>query len=77
MQRIEVLRGPQGTLYGSGSLSGTIRLITNQPKFDTFEGDVGAELSNTSHGSENYNFNGMVNIPIVEDNWRCVPWAGT
>jgi outer membrane receptor protein involved in Fe transport len=76
MQRIEVLRGPQGTLYGAGSLSGTIRLITNPPKLDGFEGDVGAELSNTSHGSENYNFNGMVNIPIVQDKiaMRAVGW---
>ncbi|MEP7246334.1 MAG: TonB-dependent receptor [Gammaproteobacteria bacterium] len=76
MERIEVLRGPQGTLYGAGSLSGTIRLITKQPKFDVVEGDVGAELSNTSKGGDNYNFNGMINVPLVQDKLarRAVGW---
>lgn len=76
IERIEVLRGPQGTLYGTGSLSGTIRVITKQPKLDRFEGEVGAELSDTSRGSENYNFDGMVNVPIVPDKFgiRAVGW---
>lgn len=76
MERIEVLRGPQGTLYGAGSLSGTIRLITKQPKLDRFEGEVNAESSDTSRGSENYNFDGVVNVPIVEDKLalRAVGW---
>ena len=76
IERIEVLRGPQGTLYGTGSLSGTIRIITKQPKLDRFEEEVGAELSDTSRGSENYNVDGMVNVPIVPDKLgiRAVGW---
>jgi iron complex outermembrane recepter protein len=76
IERIEVLRGPQGTLYGTGSLSGTIRIITKQPRLDRFEGEVGAELSDTSRGSENYNFDGVVNVPIVPDKLgiRAVGW---
>jgi len=76
IERIEVLRGPQGTLYGTGSLSGTIRIITKQPKLDRFEQEVGAELSDTSRGSENYHVDGMVNVPIVPDKLgiRAVGW---
>jgi iron complex outermembrane receptor protein len=77
MERIEVLRGPQGTLYGAGSLSGTIRLLTKQPKLDVFEGDFGAELSHTSNAPNgNYDFNAMLNVPIVRDVFaiRAVGW---
>ena len=77
MERIEVLRGPQGTLYGAGSLSGTIRLLTKQPKLDRVEGDFGAEFSDTSHApTQNYNFNAMINLPIVQDKFaiRAVGW---
>ncbi|MEJ1964695.1 MAG: TonB-dependent receptor [Gammaproteobacteria bacterium] len=76
MDRIEVLRGPQGTLYGTGSLSGTIRLITKQPKLDRFEGEVGAELSDTSRGGDNYNVNGVLNIPLIDNKlaMRVVGW---
>lgn len=65
LQRVEVLRGPQGTLYGSGSLGGTVRYITNKPNIEEFEGEVQAEYSQTS-GSEggNYNLNAMVNVPM-------------
>jgi iron complex outermembrane receptor protein len=77
MDRIEVLRGPQGTLYGAGSLSGTIRLITKQPKLDRFEGDFGTELSDTQNApTQNYSVNGMVNIPVQQDIFaiRAVAW---
>ena len=80
IERIEVLRGPQGTLYGAGSLSGTIRLITKQPKLDRFEGEFGAELSDTSHSyKENYDFNGMINVPVIQDKLalRAVAWSVT
>ena len=40
VERVEVLRGPQGTLYGSGSMGGTVRVLTNEPKLGTFEGSV-------------------------------------
>jgi len=76
VNRIEVLRGPQGTLYGASSLSGTIRLITNTPNLDRIEGNVGAQLSDTAHGSDNYNFNGVFNVPIIDGKLglRAVGW---
>lgn len=66
--RVEVLRGPQGTLFGSGSLGGTLRVIPNAPNLKTFEGRAVAEYSNTGRrGSNNYSVQAMVNAPIVEN----------
>ncbi|MES2055011.1 MAG: TonB-dependent receptor, partial [Pseudomonadota bacterium] len=65
--RIEVLRGPQGTLYGSSSMGGTVRYISNQPNVDKVEGRVRADLSHTTHGGFNWNLNGVINLPVVED----------
>jgi len=67
LNRVEVLRGPQGTLYGSGSMGGTIRLITNQP--DLGEYHAGTELigSGTEGGGLNGTGNFMVNLPLVKD----------
>lgn len=64
IDRIEVLRGPQGTLYGSGSMGGTVKVITNQPKLDTWEGSFQGTLSDTQGGSGNGGGNFMLNIPI-------------
>jgi len=64
VDRIELLRGPQGTLYGSGSMGGTVRVITNQPKLDTFEGSVQGTLSDTEGGGVNGGGNLMLNLPI-------------
>jgi outer membrane receptor protein involved in Fe transport len=64
IDRIELLRGPQGTLYGSGSMGGTVRVITNQPKLDTFEGSVQGTVSDTQGGSGNGSGNFMVNVPV-------------
>jgi iron complex outermembrane recepter protein len=66
LNRVEVLRGPQGTLYGSGSLSGTLRYITNQPSTDAFEGVVEGTLAKVQGGDIGYNMKGAVNIPINE-----------
>ncbi len=66
LNRIEVLRGPQGTLYGSGSMGGTIKLVTNQPELSAFAVSAKADGSNTSGGSLNGDLNGMLNIPIIE-----------
>ena len=65
IQRVEVLRGPQGTLYGSGSLGGTVRYIMNRPDAEAFDASVSAGYSQTdgSDGS-NYSVDGMVNIPL-------------
>ncbi len=67
IERIEVLPGPQGTLFGASSESGTVRVITNKPKLDTFEGSLESTGSTVSHGGLGYDVNGMVNVPIVDD----------
>ena len=66
VQRVEVLRGPQGTLYGSGSMGGTIRVLTNEPKLGTFEGSVQATGFGHGGGSGNGSANLMMNMPIGE-----------
>ncbi|MCF6197100.1 MAG: TonB-dependent receptor plug domain-containing protein, partial [Emcibacter sp.] len=63
VQRIEVLRGPQGSLYGARSMGGTIRLITKQPDFDEASGSAHATLSTVKEGSINWSFDSSVNIP--------------
>ena len=67
LNHIEVLRGPQGTLYGSSSMGGTIKLVTNQPKLDMFEGSAQAILSGTDGGGFNHNENVMLNVPLVKN----------
>lgn len=64
VQRIEILRGPQGTLYGSGAMGGAVRILTNQPKLDHVQGAFKADASYTKHGSFNGQLDGMVNLPI-------------
>jgi iron complex outermembrane receptor protein len=65
LERVEVLRGPQGTLYGSGSMGGTIRLITNQPDLGRFQATAGLIASETDGGGLNNGEHGMVNIPLL------------
>lgn len=67
LDRVEILRGPQGTLFGSSSMGGTVRIITAQPNLDEFEGKVGGELSSTAGGGMNYLMNGMGNFVLSED----------
>ena len=67
MDRIEVLRGPQGTLYGASSMSGTIRLITVQPKLNELGVRMEVGTSYTRNGGENHTAKGMINLPIIED----------
>ena len=66
MERIEVLAGPQGTLFGASSQAGTVRLITNKPKFDVQEGGFNTSLFDTKNGSRSYAFDGFLNVPISE-----------
>jgi outer membrane receptor protein involved in Fe transport len=65
--RIEVLRGPQGTLYGASSMGGTIRIITNDPDSHAWGGDLEGTLSETQHGGSNIDANAMFNVPLVSD----------
>jgi len=64
LERVEVLRGPQGTLYGSGSMGGTIKVITNQPKLGALEGSVQGTGSYTDGGGGNYSGDLMLNMPV-------------
>jgi outer membrane receptor protein involved in Fe transport len=65
LDRVEVLRGPQGTLYGAGSMSGTIRFITRKPDLNSFGGYVTGEVSTTHRGGSNYDANGAINLPVL------------
>ncbi|MDE1923014.1 MAG: TonB-dependent receptor [Gammaproteobacteria bacterium] len=65
LNRIEVLRGPQGTLYGAGSMGGTIKLVTNQPDPNRFAASAEAIGSDTSGGGFNHTLNAMLNAPLV------------
>ena len=67
LSRVEVLRGPQGTLYGSGSMGGTIRLITNKPNLQQTEVNVDTVLSGTPGGGVNPGVSAMWNIPLVDN----------
>jgi len=64
LNHTEVLRGPQGTLYGGGSMGGTIKLVTNPPKLGTFEGAASVDASQTTGGSTNGGGSLMLNFPI-------------
>lgn len=66
MQRIEVLRGPQGTLYGASSLGGVLKFATNPPQTDKFEARVRAGAENLAHGEMGYSGTGMVNVPLSD-----------
>ena len=67
LERIEVLEGPQGTLFGSGAEAGVLRYITNKPKLDTTEGNVNAGYSYTAGGDPNSNVNATLNLPLIPD----------
>src|SRR5580698_8005477 len=66
LERVEVIRGPQGTLYGAGSMAGTIRLITKKPDSTTFLGDADVSVSQTEHGGTNTSYRAMLNMPLVD-----------
>jgi iron complex outermembrane recepter protein len=67
LERIEVLEGPQGTLFGAGAQAGVLRYITNKPKLDVTEGNVDAGYGTTAHGDNNSNATAMINLPLIAD----------
>ena len=67
LNRIEVLEGPQGTLFGAGAEAGVIRYITNEPKLNTTEVDVKGGFSTTEHGDPNANITAVLNVPLIDD----------
>jgi len=67
LERVEVLEGPQGTLFGGGAEAGVLRYITNKPKLNKFEGNAEAMYGTTAHGDPNSGFTAMLNIPLISD----------
>jgi len=67
LERVEILRGPQGTLYGDSSMAGTIRYITAKPSSTSSFGTLEATGADTDHGAPSYSLRGMFNTPLIED----------
>ena len=67
IERIEALPGPQGTLYGASSQSGTLRYITNKPDPTKFESNVSVDGNSVEDGDEGYDVSAVVNLPLGEN----------
>lgn len=67
MERIEVLEGPQGTLFGAGAQAGVVRYITNKPKLDMTEANFNAGYATTAHGDHSTNIDATINLPLITD----------
>ncbi|MFK7731374.1 MAG: TonB-dependent receptor [Pseudomonadales bacterium] len=67
VERLEALSGPQPTLYGAGSQSGTLKIVTNKPNTEEFGGWVDASVGHTSEGEESYNTAIALNIPLIDN----------
>jgi iron complex outermembrane recepter protein len=67
LERVEVLEGPQGTLFGAGAQAGVIRYITNKPKIDVTEGSVSAGYGTTAGGDPNSNVTAVINLPLIAE----------
>ncbi|HEY4749650.1 MAG TPA: TonB-dependent receptor plug domain-containing protein [Steroidobacteraceae bacterium] len=67
MERVEILEGPQGTLFGGGAQAGAIRYITNKPKLDSTSGEFTAGYGYTSGGDPNSQLNAVLNLPLIPD----------
>jgi len=67
LERIEVLEGPQGTLYGAGAQAGAVRYITNKPKINTTEAGFNVSYSTTAHGDPSSSAEAYLNIPLIPD----------
>ena len=67
IERIEVLRGPQGTLFGSGTLGGLVRVLTKQPNPQEFEASLRVDLADVSKAGLRSRYDGMINLPLNDD----------
>ena len=65
LDHVEVLRGPQGTLYGASSMGGTVKFVSNQPDLKEMQATGYSEVSQTAHGGTNYTINGVLNTPLI------------
>jgi outer membrane receptor protein involved in Fe transport len=76
LDRVEVLKGPQGTLFGQGAAGGVVRYITNKPDATKIEGDISARLFSTEGGAFSEQTTGMINLPVIQDK-LAIRLAGT
>jgi iron complex outermembrane recepter protein len=67
LERIEVLEGPQGTLFGAGAEAGVLRYITNKPRINVTEANVEADYAVTAHGDPSTSVNATLNLPLISD----------
>jgi outer membrane receptor protein involved in Fe transport len=67
LERVEVLRGPQGTLYGAGSMAGTVRFVTAKPNLNSFSGTAEVGALATEGGEASFSGRGMINLPVISD----------
>ena len=67
LERVEVLSGPQGTLFGASSQAGTVRLITNKPRLGAFEAKVKASTSFTEGGEMSNSVEAVINLPVTDN----------
>jgi len=67
IERVEVLNGPQGTLYGANSMAGNIRFISRKPDATAFDATGDVDFSDTKEGGQNYLVSGVLNIPVIQD----------
>src|SRR5256884_6492358 len=67
LERVEVLEGPQGTLFGAGAQAGVIRYITNKPKLNVTEGSVSGSYGVTAGGDPNTDVTAVLNLPLIAD----------
>ena len=79
IERVEALSGPQGTLYGSSSQSGTLRIVTNKPDPTAFYSNFDISLKTMEEGDASYDVSGVLNLPLVEDKFalRLVGFSAT
>ncbi len=66
LERVEVLRGPQGTLYGGGAMSGAVKLVTRKPNLYRFGGSIEGDLSSVHSGGRGNDARAVLNVPLVE-----------
>lgn len=67
LERVEVLEGPQGTLFGAGAEAGVVRYITNKPKLNVTEGSADAGYAVTAHGDPSTKVDAVINLPVIQD----------
>lgn len=77
VQRVEILRGPQGTLFGSSSMSGTVRVITRRPEYDAISGNWAVSTQGINDGNQLTMGNAAINVPLVDGRLavRAVAWG--